>query len=88
MKCYMLKHGCDGRWISPEKGWGRNINCYNRDSKCNIIPRKPKAKTITRKVFTHPDIAITTNPMFWGTFKKSKTYSLECMLTFKVKEKK
>lgn len=47
-----------------------------------------KKKTMSRVVYTHPDIARTTNPMFWGTFKKSKTYSLRCVLTFKVQEAK
>lgn len=55
----------------------------NVNDKCEIVE-----KDITIKVFTHPDIVRTTNPMFWGTFRKSATYSLPATLHIKASDYK
>jgi hypothetical protein len=53
---------------------------------CEIKQAKKKDKVMTRQVFTHPDIAITTNPMFWGALNKSKTYCMPVTISWKAKD--
>jgi hypothetical protein len=62
------------------------ICCKNKDKDCNIIPRKPKEKTVTVKGFA----VKTDNGMvaYQDTFNSDHMLCFPCTITYKAKDAK